>query len=636
MPEETPEFVATTLSEGEGGEKPKKRVIRPRVARSARAGVQKRAMEKKLVSIYEDDNGRLPNMKKIKIKKSHPVLGCFFALLIIGGLSAAAAWAGFFALPSLNKFSEDAVKLEISGPAENALGATTTYTFTFKNEQKTALRNLVLNVNYPDGFVFVESSAEAKNAGHTEWEIGTLGGNKEGILTITGKIYGALNQETSWRVFLKYQPENFNSELQKVATYKIKISSIPVSLFITGPDKVEAGNDARFSFIVTKTGDWWPKSLELQPIFPANFYIASGTPKLGKNNRWLFDPLALVSPSSTLESITFTVNGKFGESTEEVLPIKSVLNLPIGGNSYQIAESSLETFLIKNGVGLNLTVNGAQKNFNSQPGDILNITVNLKNNSRADLNKATIKLTLDAPAYKKQSVLNWLEIVDKNNGLIKGENLSDTLRRGQIVWSYTGLAELKKIKPGQELNFDIRLPIKNAGTFDLNALKEYKINIISDIDFADATGAKDNISSNPIIVTLNSDLKFEARDEVKTKDGKETHNVDWVLTNNFHPLKNVKLVADLYGDISWNLRGEAPAGEAVFDAEAKRLTWTINELPENTDVLALPFSVVINKKNPTQDLLISRVQVTAEDTVTGETLSFMGDELSLLKPTISP
>jgi hypothetical protein len=52
-------------------------------------------------------------------------------------------------------------------------------------------------------------------------------------------------------------------------------------------------------------------------------------------------------------------------------------------------------------------------------------------------------------------------------------------------------------------------------------------------------------------------------------------------------------------------------------------------MTDNTDVLVFPFSVTINKNNPTQDTLVSKVHVTADDTVSGKKLELLGNEISL-------
>ncbi len=154
-----------------------------------------------------------------------------------------------------------------------------------------------------------------------------------------------------------------------------------------------------------------------------------------------------------------------------------------------------------------------------------------------------------------------------------------------------------------------------------------QITAVAEISFKDEEGITHNFSSNQIIITVNSDLKFEARDAVSPSGKGEKHQINWVLTNNFHPLKNLTLTAEVYGDVSVELPTPTPAGEASFNQQTKKITWTISDMPESVDVLALPITILLNKINPTQALLVSKVHVEAEDTVTGEKLDFMGDEI---------
>ena len=61
----------------------------------------------------------------------------------------------------------------------------------------------------------------------------------------------------------------------------------------------------------------------------------------------------------------------------------------------------------------------------------------------------------------------------------------------------------------------------------------------------------------------------------------------------------------------------------------KKISWKIAELPESIDVANAAFTIIINKKNPTQNPLLSKVHIQAEDAVTGKKLDFMGEEVSL-------
>ena len=133
------------------------------------------------------------------------------------------------------------------------------------------------------------------------------------------------------------------------------------------------------------------------------------------------------------------------------------------------------------------------------------------------------------------------------------------------------------------------------------------------------------MAGNPINITLNSNLALDVRDSINDEND---HEISWVLTNDFHALKNLELSASLYGDISVTL-GTAPAGEVKYDENEKKITWAIPEMPESVDTLALPFTVKINAKNPTQNTLVSKIRVKALDAVTNQTIEFMGDEVGV-------
>lgn len=631
MPEATPNFSVKSLT---AMDKPKKKVVRRRAPVKKEVMPTKREIDRQLESIYEDSNGKIPNMREIqKVKKGSPVLGFFFTILVVGALVAGLAWAGFFLLPGADKFSESNIDLEIVGPQFTALGATTTYTINYKNNEKTALTNAVLSVNYPEGFVFTASSVSSSNVGHTEWLLENINPDGAGSIAISGRAYGSLDQKFSWRVFLNYQPANFNSEMKKVATLETQIDRSPLTISISAPDKITTGQETIITFKVSSDGGWPVNKLELEPVWPENFYLVSSTPKI-QNNKWLINiitPTSSPTYSNTPTEFVFTAQGKFSESAEGLTPIKARLFLPLNDKQkrYQVAESEIKTELAKNILSFNLAINGSLKDLSSQPGDILNITLSFKNNNQTDVSKGALKLILDAPSLKKISLLNWKDITDKYDGTLTGQQSSDTMRRGTIIWTSANIPELAKIKAGQEITVDVRLPLKTGQDLSLPDLKEYKISAMAEASFTDSAKAGQTVSGNPIVITVNSDLKFERRDEVSAKaGGAEEHDIKWVLTNGFHPLKNLVLSADLYGDITMET-STAPAGTIDYDKDTKHFIWIVPDMPESVDVLALPFTVTLNKKNPTQNTLVSKVHVQAEDTITGQKLDFMGDEISL-------
>lgn len=629
MPEE-PSFSSTPLSENTEPEikKPRrKRAVKTAAARSSES-LKETKISKQLAQIYQDESGHLPDMKKIKIKKTHSAFKTFFGILLFGGVLAAAAWVGLFFMPGNQKFAEDKIEMHISGPATTIAGATTTYTIAYENNQGVDIKKAILNVQYPDGFVFSQSSLEAKNLGHTEWDVGSIPAGKKKELSITGIMYGSVGQKQSLRAFLTYQPANFGSELQTASIMDITTDKSPFTLTVAGSNKTTVGNASEYIFTLKKQADSAISKIEIKPSWPKNFALASSSPALTKDLTWVVEPGK--TQTSAADTWTYKLTGNFSSSSQETGDISGALLVSANNKTFSLLDNKITTELAQNDVNFNLAINGSLTNFNIQPGGNLNLTLSLKNQSSETIKNATVHLSLTGPAIKKQTLIDWPKIKDTYDGDIRGTQINDTLRKGEIIWDKNKIPELASVAKGKEITIDISLPLRDASAIDLSALgNSFTITALADVSFRDVADKAQSISSNQIAMTVNSDLAFEARDSVSGSGAGAKHQINWVLTNNFHPLKNVTLVADVFGDVSVSLPEAAPAGEINYNAGTKKITWNIPAIPESVDVLALPFSITLNKINPTQNLLISKVHVQAEDTVTGEKLDFMGEELPL-------
>lgn len=587
------------------------------------------ALSKSLNTIYQNETGELPNMKEITIKKSNPIIKFFSTLIIVGALLSAAAWAGYYFVSAPGNFSNDQVMVKINGPVEVSLGALNTYEISYINDQNQPLQNAVLQIQYPIGFVYKESSISANNTGHTEWRLNNVPAHGQGSVSVSGKNYGSLNQPQLWRVVLNYKPQNINSSLQQTNELQTTIGSSPLALTITGPEKADVGAPINYNFVVNNSEEWNLPQVDLVPNFPTNFKIVSSTPNLIKN-RWQVFSYAASTTVSTSPQMSYALTGVWSSSSStDSAPLGATLFtiLPQTKQSFVVAATNVTTTLVKSGVNFNLAINGSLTNFSAKPGDLLTISLRLLNSSNQTLTNGSIQLNLEAPSIKKQSILDWANLKDDNNSAVQGMQKNDTTRLGQATWTAKEVTALAKIKPGAEVSLDLQLPIKSANSFDINSLTQTLINATAIATFTGANGTQ-TITANPIDINLNSDLKIETRDTIKTERGVETHQITWVLNNTIHALNNLTVTAAAFGDVSFASE-PAPAGAVTFDPAEKTITWKINEMPEGIDVLALPFTLTLNTKNPTQNTLLSKVKVTATDTVTGDVINLIGDEILL-------
>ncbi len=613
---------------------PKKRVVRRRRA-PARVSTPppeeteappRRAtpeIDRFLNSVYEND-GRRTNLKEIEIKKGHPFIKGFFTLVILGGLLAAIAWIGFWVLPGNKSFSENNVTVNFNGPQSVTAGQEVTYEIAYSNNEKVALNDVSLVVRYPQGFVYKSSSIEPENTSKNSWGLGKLAAQKRGVLEVRGIIYRAPQSEQSFTAQLYYKPENFKSQLQRTATLVNTVKDSPYSLLITSPDKLTVGAETDFTFKIKNTdkNPAWP-SVEVTPLLPANFEIVSSSPVL-KDGKW-----SMASEETTSEK-TFTLRGKLNESNEEQVKVAAEIMAVLASEKQKIAEGSATANVVKNAVNLALAVNGYTTNLNVRPSDTLTVSLRATNLSENPITNAVVRLNLDAPSINRQSILDWAKVADGLNGDIKGDQLSDTIRRGQITWKSNHSPALKKMEKSKELVIDIQIPIKPGDRIASETLKENQIKVSAEISYTDSAGNEQTVESNVVNLKLNSDLSLETRDKILSDtDSSSEYEVTWILTNTLHALKNVRVEAELFGKSVWQKPESVPSGTANYEEDSKKIVWSVPDMPESVDTLALKFRVSLKEKNPSQNTLISKPKITAEDTVTKEKIEFVGDEVLL-------
>lgn len=593
-------------------------------------------LDTSLSAIYKDESGVIPNMKKMNIKKSSPfvtLLSWFLGIALVG---VALAWLGFFWLAPGGSGNSDSVRLSLSGPTDLTVNTTSTYTITFQNNGTVSLHNVSFSLYYPKGFIFATSSPALGNALHNALSLGTITPGELGTIVISGKNYGALSEEGSWRVFMNYTPSNFNSELQKTATLTTKLTASPITLALSGPDKVVIGSEATYTFTINYDKDFI-LPFEVSPVIPPNFVITSSTPALTGNNVWEVTPTINTStPETAPLPLKFILQGKFISNQATSTPLRGVVALPVGTDRLELARTELASELVKNDLDFNLAINGSLTDFSSTLGDTLAITLHLKNTSADTIKNAAVNLVVDGPSINRQSILKWSDIADPANGDIQGQQLDALTRRGIITWNTKKIPALAQIKPNDEINIDVRLPIKDAQSFDPASIKTPTITVTGGLTFVNQNGATQIVNAGPITITLNSDLKLKNQDAVnKNADGQDVHAVTWMLTNSIHPLKNITLTAMAYGDIAVATSTPA-AGTLFYDPATKQITWAIAEMPQSVDVLNSNFTLTVLKNNPTQNTLLSKVHLLAEDEVTQQKIELSGDAILLNGGTSAP
>ncbi len=585
-------------------------------------------VSEQLVEIYKNQDGSLPDMTSFQKRKSQKTLRAFFTLLFSCLCLIGVVFAGFFLWAPKQSFSQDGVSVEIVGNENVTSGETVQYRIRYRNSENVPVTKTKLVLHYPVGFQFQESSLPSANETNTEWDFGTLDAGENGFLDIYGSMQGDLGKEESIRVFLNYTPANFSSEFQSVSFAKIIIGSSPVALTISGPSTTAQGQPLSLVFTLTSrdaTSTLENLSLVIDP--GVGFVKKSSNPESDNFGTWQWSIPRLKGEKSVTVNGAFIANPSATQHTLNAKVVATTSGTEAQKKTFILAQKEYTVQFDESQLLGQFTINGANANLNITPGETLSVQAALKNTFSSPITNIRASVTFDAPSYQDKSILNWSALQDKNNNSIQGQQIGTDIRRGVIAWDKTHIAALGSLAANAEIPFAFTLPVKSSSETLLSNFKEHKIQATFEVQY-EQNGKKQTFVSAPVEMILNSDLHLTSDvKKEKNLNSKDDFTVTWNLVNTFHELKDVQISGQIFGDVAWE-EGDLSVsiGKLEFDPKEKKILWKIDTLPASSNPLKATFSFVRNAFNSTQTQLISKVNLSAKDTVTGKDILILKSE----------
>lgn len=640
--ESSHEFVQTSLDGSQDAAPQKKNkaggIKRPKKkAETARAQSKKRShkdvehsdkISEQLAHIYQNQDGSLPDMRQFESKQRGRLVRASVVFILAILFFGSVAWCGFFYFSPASSFSESDVIVTVSGEENIVIGQDIRYRIRYRNDQSVSLTQVRVQVKYPDGFEYKESSRPPDEETNDTWTLGDVVGNDSGFIDVFGRLYGDLGVEQSLRVFFNYVPSNFSSEFQKVSTVSIKTASSPFEIEVQGPEFAAQGVEVPFKVLVRKD----PKFADI-PTGPLSLIVdANGifSKRSSEPESDQFDEYVWHVQELPADGFTLSLKGVFlGPGGGEVrVPFRLVSGKKGETNKddfFVLAQAEHVVDINEKDIRVTPIVNGSTGSFAVQPGDILNASIVFQNSTEQSLDNVRVRAIFDAPSFNNRSILDWVALEDNADGDITGEQVSDVVRRGTITWTSHHTPALAHVAPGQKVTIDIRIPVKTNEDVTLANYQASHMSLIAEAQYT-IGGTGEVISSAPVDMAINSDVALRVLSEKKDA----IYSITWLLSNSFHDLKDIDVSADVFGDVDIDAGSiQPPAGSIEYNKEDKRLAWHVDAMPISVDVLALQFPITVRQFNPSQTQLVSKVRLSATDTVTGETIILVGDDVGL-------
>jgi hypothetical protein len=539
----------------------------------------------------------------------------FFGLLIIGVLAVFA-----FRDAPVQPVKEANVSLTIFSPEDLPSGNDLIYRVVAKNEDNVNLTNLELELTYPEGVAFVESSPKPANLLGNIFQLPNLKPGQNLTVIVKTKAVGDINAEKVIQARLHYKYENFNSSFSKSASGTTRLTAAQINLEVEGPKEANTAQLVTYSVKYKNHSDTTIKNARIKINYPSGFNYASSEPSasLGGNIWNLGDVLGLSEGKITFQG-TFNLSQPGETKTLEV----EFLSLGDNGEFFRQNLVSVDTFLVNQ--PLLLTIENLNQEVSNvvNPGENLNFYVKYQNNGQVPASGVNIVVSLDSKAIELSSL-------KATGGLISGST---------IAWNAAGVPSLESLNPGEQGSVNFSVSLKNPAVKD--ASKNLTLKLASKIKANEYSTflpgeTKEFKLSSPAYLVAN--LKYVSG-SLPPKVGTQTkYKVSLNVFNSSNDFIDSDLSLFLPGSSAGFNQSSITVSEknnVQFDPATGKLQWKLGVLPAHSGkfvpVKTLEFEVLAN---PTPSdvnnylTLVRSIKFFAKDSFTEQSINLKTEDIT--------
>lgn len=598
-------------------------------------------VDSSLSEIYQDDEGQMVDVKKMYRKKRHGLLYWFFVLFFSSLLIFSSVFYFYENYYLETGTDATAVEFSIRSETEVVAGEEFYYEINYKNLSNVKLHDSMIELAYPENFIFIESEPAPNEGKNNIWSIGTISEQHIGKLKIKGKIVGYRDSVNVLLAGIEYMPENFSSRFSKDSSISTIIKSTGVDIELDYIPTALVGEDNEVLIKYSAENENYINDFRIIFEQQENIEIKDFSTVGGDENRHADFETIRPGVWRVNEVLSATRELSFKFDFEEKLTdrqeITFIFEKREGDDYIEFLRKQADFEVMNSDLNLNLIINGSRGDHGIPAGETLNYSIVYNNKGETDMKNVVIMAVLNG------DYLDWSTLEDESNGKLSGSSIS---------WTKEEIPKLESLEKHQEGIIDFSIRVKDID--DIIAIGEgvgYKIKSYVQFSVGESSEAEEKPEdenqddesidkrSNIIISSINSDLSIEESVRYFSKDnntvgfgphppevGKETrYRVYWELSNNLHELGDLKITTELPQGIEWAGRDMVSVGTIVYDDISRKVVWNIGRLPASINKTNAYFDIAINPKEEDKDkimILLSGTSAVAVDQETKEELVY--------------
>ncbi len=567
-----------------------------RSATTPRRSSAKRKKEKVLNSLYHHDGRRRADYKSLEKRSGNGLRTLFLFLLFIAIPIGAAGYYRAYGLPDISIFKarQGSATINIKAPEKASVLMPISIEVAVAAPEA---QSGSLTVFIPDGFQLstaLPQPAELSGSRELTWNLSAEDFSGAAPISLVGMFSGPLDSHKSFRAILTYKPENFESTFQSNSTKTIHINNSPLTLEVTGPPSMTAGQQETFVLSLTNTGSEKISNLHIQKPDTHGFEIEQ-LPSLGD------------LPSG--DSIEVEIKGSFSSGKKGDTELRwFITSSPTAENA--VASFSQQVNVSTDPLLLELSLSNQPQHLAS--GDNLRGELRYHNKNDVAMEDVQIILLVDAPALKKKSMLNWDLLETTGSPEVIGTQLSDQMRRGTITWDSQSLPTLGLIDPQSQGVISFALPLLTSEQLDLTSIGASSFRISAQLLSGDTV-----IEAQPILLPLVSDASLQAG---AIKAG-ELIVVQWTLNHHVHQINNIKVSTKLFNGISWADQTDTSEGSVLYNENSREVVWTVAKHAPTEGPMTATFALRLEGDDPTQTAITDENILSFNDAIASKTIT---------------
>lgn len=551
-------------------------------------------VDDELLEIYSEDE---EDSKAIHLKpKGKSVFLVVLKNIFVAAVIFCFAYGLFFYL-SNRPADATALELNILSPEKIKAGESFSYTIKYHNNSKYILKDLQLELKYPDGFIFESVNGDVVDRADSQskniFKLADLTAGQESELEIKGKIIAKKDSAALLLASLSYKPADFSSEFKKDALSSIMINDLGFDVDFEYANAVLVGEDNEIDVTFKNIKQNFLDDFEVSFMFPENIILTNGGGlaaasssatstndellQIGKNSSLLWKVKGLVPGDKTYKlPIYYQANKKIDDSQEIIIRFSKKND---NGESYIFLEKNIKLNVMNSNLNLDLILNGSQNDNSADFGSTLNYSLNYDNRSDSQINDVAIMAIL------KSDFLDFDTLKDEQKGTVSNQS---------ITWTKEQIPSLASLAPRAKGVIDFSINLRSFTDSDLG--KSALVSSHAQFNINNKPSSRSDSQSNSITTKLNSDLNLTEKilyfDDNNTPVGSgplppkvgelTSFRFYWTLKNNLHDLSDTKVSMVLPDNVNFSAKNSATLGLINFDSASRTVVWEIGDLPVST------------------------------------------------------